>query len=525
MHRFRAFWPPVLLVPLLLGLAGCSGPCDANPGPNLDPDLVSANGLVYLNSPASHSLYAVEMSTGSIRWTYRASGTTLLDHDLLYINDADYTMKALDASTGTLLWQRDGRNGSAVSRVIAATDHLAYSAGDDGLLEAVNGRDGTVLWQHVLKVDPSGSVTDDPASLQVTNGVVYLTTVSSSVYAFRERDGALLWQFNTAQGNRLNELTSTAFGDGMVFLSADQTYALRLSDGKLLWRSAHKGRLLEANGILYLDAFRSLDPADPSSSGGGFDSFFALRASDGTLVWQKSFAPPRPGERAEDHTMQLLEHGLVIFSSSGSDERGLADHLFALSASNGTQVWEDALPVRRYSFRAWQGVLYLISGIDRVRGPGLLEALRETDGVALWSRSLQQVGVLVTSNAIYAGIGGNTDPQCAPVASAQLAKLQLSDASPIWQRQFDPAPDPLVFTKRILAILGGLLSLLGLLAFFAARKGRPKAQLPSRLPEETALAVPGASVPGMIRIGWLLLFILGIVLLLVAALMAAQGIQ
>jgi outer membrane protein assembly factor BamB len=138
LHRFRSFWPLVLLMPLLLlGLAGCSGPCDANPGPNLDPNLVSENGLVYFNSPASHSLYAVEMSTGSIRWTYRASGVTLLDHDLLYIDDADYTMKSLDARTGALLWQKDGRNGSAVSTLFAATDHLAYIAGDDGLLGCV----------------------------------------------------------------------------------------------------------------------------------------------------------------------------------------------------------------------------------------------------------------------------------------------------------------------------------------------------------------------------------------------------
>jgi outer membrane protein assembly factor BamB len=389
----------------------------------------------------------------------------------------------------------------------------------------VNGRDGTVLWQHVLKGDPSGSVTDGPASLQVMNGVVYLTTVSSSVYAFRERDGALLWQFNTTQGNRLNVLTSTAFGDGMVFLSADQTYALRLSDGKLLWRSTHKGGLLEANGFLYLDASRFLDPMDPTGSLRRVDSVFALQASDGTLVWQRSFTPPSPEERTEDHTMQLLEHGLVIFSTSASDRKGFADHLFALSASNGTQVWEDALPDRRYSFRASQGVLYLISGNNHVSGPGLLEALRETDGAVLWSRSLQQVEVLITNDAIYAGIGGNTDPQCAPVSSAQLAKLQLSDASPIWQRRLDPAPDPSEFAKRILAILAGLLSMFGLLAFFVARKGRPRSQLPSPLPEETALAAPGASVPVAIRIGWLFLFILGIVLLLVAALMAAQGIH
>ncbi|MGZ3667110.1 MAG: outer membrane protein assembly factor BamB family protein [Ktedonobacterales bacterium] len=434
---------------------------------------MSANGLIYLNSSASHSLYAIEMTTGSIRWTYQASGRILLDNDLLYINDANYTLRALDARTGTQLWQKDGRNGSGVSTLFAATDHVAYIAGDDGLLEAVNGRDGAVLWQHVLKVDLSASLTDDPASLQVTGGVVYLSTMNSSVYAFRERDGALLWQFNTTQGNSLNELKSTAFGDGMIFLSADHTYALRMSDGTLLWRSTRWGRLLEANGLLYLNAFHALDPADPTSSRGVFDSVFALRASDGTHVWQKSFAPPSPGKSTKNYTMQLFEHGVYILSFG---EDGLADHLFALSASDGTQVWEDPLPARRFTLSASQGRLYLFSGFGHLSGPGLVEALRETDGTVLWSRALQQVGMSVTNDAIYVGRGGNTDGQCAPVSSAQVEKLQLSDAAPIWHQQLNPAPDPapvpLLFTKRILAIVGGLLALLGLLVFVVARKRR-----------------------------------------------------
>jgi len=394
-------------------LTGCSGPCENYPGPDLDPHLLSANGLIYFNSPASHSLYAINMNTGSIRWTYQASGWTFLDNGVIYIDDNNYTIKALDARDGTLLWQKDGRDGSFVSTLFATTDRLAYIATDNGILEAVNGRDGSVLWQHLLKVDPSSSQTDDPSTLQVINGVVYLSTVNSSVFALRERDGALLWQFNTTQGDSLNFLKSTAFGDGMIFISADQTYALRMSDGKLLWRSAQKSSLhlvngmessLEANGMLYLGDSRS----------GVYDSFYALRASD------------------------------------------------------GTQLWEDTLPVRNFSLVALRGILYIFSGFDfdSVSGPGPLEALRETDGTALWSRSLQQAGVLVTNNAIYAGTGGNTDTPCAPFSSAQMEKLQLSDASPIWHRKLDPAPDPFLLTKRVLAILGGLLSVLGLLVFF-----------------------------------------------------------
>jgi hypothetical protein len=49
--------------------------------------------------------------------------------------------------------------------------------------------------------------------------------------------------------------------------------------------------------------------------------------------------------------------------------------------------------------------------------------------------------------------------------------------------------------------------------------------LPSPLQEGTVLAIPVVSVPRTKRIGWLLLFIPGIVLLVVAAAMAAQWIH
>src|SRR5260370_33867164 len=296
-------------------------------------------------------------------------------------------------------------------------------------MEAVNGRDGSVLWQHLLKDDPSSSQTDDPSTLQVIKGVVYLSTVNSSIFALRERDGALLWQFNTTQGDRLNFLKSTAFGDGMIFLSADQHYALRMSDGILLWRSAQKSSLnlvngmessLEANGMLYLGDSRS----------GVYDSFYALRASDGKQVWHKSFAPTSPRERAENYTMQLLDKVLYMFPSSV--EYGSSDHLFALRASDGTQLWEDTLPVRNFSLVALRGILYIFSGFDfgSVSAPGTLEALRETDGTALWSRSLQQAGGLVPTHATYPGPGGDTQTPCLPLSSPPGEELEFAEALP-----------------------------------------------------------------------------------------------
>src|SRR5258708_11708922 len=130
---------PFLILSLLVGLTACSDEqCMAQPVKN--PGLLSANGLIYLNSPSSNSLYALNVNNGSTRWTYQASGDTLLDQDILYINNYSpaYTVTALNASDGTKVWQTDTREGMHVVKLVAAIDHIAYIAKANPMLEAAN---------------------------------------------------------------------------------------------------------------------------------------------------------------------------------------------------------------------------------------------------------------------------------------------------------------------------------------------------------------------------------------------------
>jgi hypothetical protein len=278
-----------------------------------------------------------------------------------------------------------------------------------------------------------------------------------------------------------------------------------MSDGKLLWRSAHKGALLEANGMLYLYTFRFPNPEDPTRTLGEFDSFFALRASDGRQVWYKSFAPTNPesAQNSQSYDMQLMDHVLYILSRSS----GL---ILALRASDGRQLWDYTPQTERFSLVSSQGMVYIFSW----KG---LEALREANGSSVWSSPLQQAGLFVTNNAIYAGTAGNTTDPCGPFRSAQMEKLRLSDASQIWHIKFNPAPDPpdpSLPVKIVLFILGGLLSFLGLLVFFVSRKRHTNDWRPLPHQEGIVLVVPS---PRIKSIGWLLLFIPGVILLLVAA--------
>jgi outer membrane protein assembly factor BamB len=114
MNRKKTCWLSLLSLLLLfslplLGLTACGEVCEANPGPNLDPHLLSANGLIFLNSPFSHSLYAINMRNGSIRWANHISGSnTMLDNNILYVynifdenENNSYDISAFNASDGT----------------------------------------------------------------------------------------------------------------------------------------------------------------------------------------------------------------------------------------------------------------------------------------------------------------------------------------------------------------------------------------------------------------------------------------
>jgi len=251
------------------------------------------------------------------------------------------------------------------------------------------------------------------------------------------------------------------------------------------------------------------------SQSGVHDRFSALQVSDGKLMWSKSFAPTNLNERAADYHMQLINKVLYILPDQF--QNGSSEHFFALRGNDGTLLWEHPLQTRSVSLVGVQGMVYLFS-------QGSLEAIREADGSSVWSSSPSQDGFFITNDAIYMGTAGNTTWKCAPFSSAEIEKRRLNDASLVWHEKLDPAPDPSLPVQRVLFILGGLLSVLALLIFFASRKRQTKNRPPSPLQEGTVLVVPVVSMPRIKSNGWLLLFIPGIMLLLVATAMAVQWI-
>ncbi len=214
-------------------------------------------------------------------------------------------------------------------------------------------------------VSPSGP--DSTMSLAVVDGTVDVGTANSGVYALRASDGSLLWHYNTA-GPVPGPDSPPVGSDGIIYVSADvdqgfgnttgYIYALRGSDGALLWRYTTDGYVYTptvAGGVVYVGSMAG--------------SLAALRASDDTLLWrytaEGSMATP------------VVVNGIVYVDIDQSPDN--PNYLYALRASDGKFLWRT--PSYAYAPVIVNGVVYITSQAG-------LSALRASNGAQLWRYAL-----------------------------------------------------------------------------------------------------------------------------------------
>lgn len=209
--------------------------------------------------------------------------------------------------------------------------------------------------------------------LTVVDGVVEVGSMDSAVYALRAGDGGLLWRYKTA-GPVGDPASRPVVADGIVYVNAnvDQgsgfvtgyVYALRASDGALLWRYKTEGYVyiygpISASGVIYAGSLAG--------------SLAALRASDGKLLWRYTARGPVAGS--------LEVNGIVYVLITNIDQS--PDYLYALRASDGKVLWET--PSYAYPPVVVNNVLYITSQAG-------LSALRAQDGALLWRYALADTG-------------------------------------------------------------------------------------------------------------------------------------
>lgn len=160
---------------------------------------------------------------------------------MLFIGSLNGKMYALDADqdaaggTPTILWSYDA--GAPIRHTAAVYNGKVYFGAQDGVVTALNATTGQRVWSF----QTGGAIVTAP---MVGNGAVFIGSTSGILFALDADTGRLIWNYNAGAPI----LTSAALSaDGQaVFGGAENlyAYALRASDGQIIWRTRLQGQSL-----------------------------------------------------------------------------------------------------------------------------------------------------------------------------------------------------------------------------------------------------------------------------------------
>ncbi len=200
----------------------------------------------------------------------------------------------------------------------------------------------------------------------VVDGVIYVGGQFGNIYALRASDGKLLWITPLSTGL----LSTPAVVAGVVYVrSATTLYALAATDGRIIWHTT-----TFQPGFAVALAMPVIGAGLVYVAGGS--GVVAVHARDGTPAW--SFAlpvveGPNPPEIVGDLT---LVNDTLYFG---------ADGLYALAAATGKQRWftPSSSPLIQFTTPVLvQGVLYDSIIDSTVAGPRSLPSAEVTDVAA-----------------------------------------------------------------------------------------------------------------------------------------------
>jgi len=407
-------------------------------GGNVPSSPAVVDGIVYVGA-SDGNVYALNASTGTLIWNYTTgfwiNSSPAVADGKVYIGSWDRNVYALDASTGTLIWNYT--TGAAVESSPALADGRVFVGSDDWHVYALNASTGTLIWNHTMEA----SVISSPA---VADGRVYVGTWNwdDKVYALNASTGALLWSYTTMGWVS----SSPAVSDGRVYIGSMDynVYALNASTGTLIWNYTTgfwiNSSPAVADGKVYIG---SVD-----------GNVYALNATNGALVWSC-----RVG--SVDTSSAAVADGLVFI--------GASEGVYALNASTGVLVWNYATAVVFSSPAVVDGKVYV--GADGVYafGPSPsaqnFSVLFNESGLAedtLWSVTFNGQTQNSTSNSITFNVPNgvyafSVTPPSGYNASQLTGSVTVNDTNVSVQITFisvtDEFPSLIVLTFFVIATL------------------------------------------------------------------------
>ncbi len=207
-------------------------------GGNITAAPLVVNGIVYIGSRGGR-FYALDSLTGAQLWSYNTWAvwaSAAYSGGTVYVGSDQSALFAFDAVTGVLKWKSptSGRERSAPS----VSGGRVFTGSDSGRVYAFNALTGVQIWSAAA-ADPStgpivrSSPTIAGSKVVVTTGET--TPMDGHVVAFDVATGTKLWTTKLADYST----SSAAFANGVLYLGSFDTrlYAISAQTGVTLWTS------------------------------------------------------------------------------------------------------------------------------------------------------------------------------------------------------------------------------------------------------------------------------------------------
>jgi len=232
---------------------------------------------------------------------------------------------------GTLKFETSETNNNIDTLGLGGNNILA-GTNNNGLVYALNGVDGSQLWNHTL------SILGDrlKSNIEIYDGSVFLGGNLKKVYKINASTGVEIWVSSNFAQNSIETLGIGDFnGDSFIDVAvADignkQVYAFDGSDGSVLWSATLSSAALIESKILIAEA--TGDFFDDVFVGTNKKKVYLLNGNDGSEVWVSGSI----GANVDYITVGDFNNDGV------NDVAGMNDwdeFLYAFYGQNGSQMW------------------------------------------------------------------------------------------------------------------------------------------------------------------------------------------
>lgn len=233
-------------------------------------------GNIYIGSE-DQRVYCINIRSGKEIWSYYSNGpirsSPYIAEGHIFIGSDDAFLHVINALSGRRAWRVDA--GSAVRSTPITVSDYVYFGTEAGDLFCVDLR-GNVKWRFKAK----RALTSSPV---YTNGIIYVCSVDSILYALDAKSGYIIWRFRMSKAS----ISTPYITDNYIFTGSvdSHIYCVDIHSAKEIWNYATENQVT-SSPITYQDSVYC------GSVDGGM---YSLEFRTGRLRWKFQTGGPITG--------------------------------------------------------------------------------------------------------------------------------------------------------------------------------------------------------------------------------------